>query len=717
MPDVRLTITADTEGYVRGVKDAQRAHEDFNKRVREGTKRDKESVEDLMDQLKKLKDAWKNAYNVADIDKYQRKIEEVEKKLRDYHTTATKSAEATESIGQKIGGALLRFGGLIAILNKVKDAFAETVQGINLFNNIAAVTRQAFNDLVNGIILDFGRMHQALKIQQELNAARLKEYQDNILIARANRQFQEAYTASVDQTLSDSEKLLKIDEALAAHNRKLKLQIGVIKEELDAYRKLVEMNPTNEKNLKRFYELVARYEEIQASAASEVKRLMSRKTGLEEAKQKEDRKRLIEAWHKEIEADNAAYAEKLRIQKQFQDLSKKLLDDYDRSMIASLEGAAKLKAQRDFELRQIAEFKSYIQQLGQLSDIQEEQFKTLVQNVYNAFNKAMVKYVTISPEQKDAISKALIGNLPDLPGLQKSYIQQYQEDPYGKISIWKLIGIDEESEEGMEQIEAFKRAAGEIKRVIDDVFAKRVEDARRNRELMDQRIVELQNSINTEAILTRDGYASNVSLKKQELEALKKERQAALIEEEKAIKRQRSMEAISQTVSLMSSAANLTKSLTSKAGVVGLVLAATAIASLFAMWANVKSKATNVTRLATGGSGDDTGIIKGRRHYQGGERFTDNIEVEEGEAWGVLNRRASGRYGKVFHDMVESFNRGMIPEVVAPSVNVAVDTKGTNRRLDAVKAELVKANTKKEIVYSGNRKIIRFGNSVRIINK
>jgi len=125
--------------------------------------------------------------------------------------------------------------------------------------------------------------------------------------------------------------------------------------------------------------------------------------------------------------------------------------------------------------------------------------------------------------------------------------------------------------------------------------------------------------------------------------------------------------------------------------------------------------------LAKGGSGDDTGIIKGKRHSEGGERFLDHIEVEGGEAWGVLSRPATAKFGKEFHEIVSSFNRGEMPSITASPVNnsIFVNNDGSNSRLDKLIAEQRSLNEKygkePQIIVSGSRKIIRKGSNTRII--
>ena len=144
-----------------------------------------------------------------------------------------------------------------------------------------------------------------------------------------------------------------------------------------------------------------------------------------------------------------------------------------------------------------------------------------------------------------------------------------------------------------------------------------------------------------------------------------------------------------------------------------------AIGSLFALWSASKAKATTATQLAEGGSGSDTGMITGRRHSQGGERFLDHVEVEQGESWGVLSRPASAKYGEVFHDMVSSFNKDKMPSFMPVTNQVRVENSGPNSRLDKVNTSINKLNDnivrQQQVSVVGGKKIIKSGNKIRIV--
>ena len=73
-----------------------------------------------------------------------------------------------------------------------------------------------------------------------------------------------------------------------------------------------------------------------------------------------------------------------------------------------------------------------------------------------------------TPQQQEAITKALVGNFPELPGLIKKNIEEVQQSIDDLItanegntpkSIWSILGIDPDSPEGQEAINALKEGA------------------------------------------------------------------------------------------------------------------------------------------------------------------------------------------------------------------------------------------------------------------
>jgi hypothetical protein len=136
---------------------------------------------------------------------------------------------------------------------------------------------------------------------------------------------------------------------------------------------------------------------------------------------------------------------------------------------------------------------------------------------------------------------------------------------------------------------------------------------------------------------------------------------------------------------------------------------------MFTAFAAAKASAAKATKLGHGGQGE----VTGRLHSQGGERFLDHVEVEQGERWGVLSRSASRKYGKAFGQMVDTFNREKlpIPRGGLTVNNISVDNDGPNRRLDEVNSNLRQIRSMEEISQIGNRTIYKKGSTTRIIKR
>jgi hypothetical protein len=411
-----------------------------------------------------------------------------------------------------------------------------------------------------------------------------------------------------------------------------------------------------------------------------------------------------------------ANTEKLKLEDQYQTALNKLIDKYNASNIESKTGVDKLKAQRDFALDEITALKNDITKamsaagLGELTDMQNTMIETLRNNVQQAFLKGMEKEAKVTPEQKTAISKALLAGIPTADELKHNDIRTTPAT-HPISSIWELIGIDTSTDKGKQIVENFKTVINEVSGILNDYYNDQLEQATTNRENLDTKVSELEDELQTEEELYKDGYASNVAGKKAELAEVKKQRDLALIEEEKATKKKNRLETLEQISSLITASANIIKGW-STIPFVGQVLAVAAIAAMFTAFAVTKVKANaTATTLAEGGHGE----VSGKLHSQGGERFLDHIEVEQGEKWGVLSRQASRKYGNTFYKMVDSFNRDALSIPKQGVVNnILLDTSMTNDRLDQI-IQLNKKEKKEEIIIMNGRTIYKKGSTIRTI--
>ena len=84
-----------------------------------------------------------------------------------------------------------------------------------------------------------------------------------------------------------------------------------------------------------------------------------------------------------------------------------------------------------------------------------------------------------------------------------------------------------------------------------------------------------------------------------------------------------------------------------------------------------------------------------------------------------MSRPASEKYGKVFHELVNSFNKDEMPQFAPVSNNVRVENSGPNSRLDKVNTSINKLNDnltrQAQVTFVGGKKVIKQGNKVRII--
>jgi hypothetical protein len=715
MAEVELILKADNSQYVSKVREAQKATQDLHNSAAKGQQREKGLIQDIEDELTKLQQKQKEAFTTKDIEKYNQKIAEAKKDLKEYNELGLKTEKTTDSLSKSITKWALSIGGAAMILKKLGDAFKETIVGMNLFNQVGTITKTILNDIVTGAGFSIQRIMDVVKAQKILNDLRVEEYFDQVKISKLNNEYQKQYTEAINQNSTKIEQLQAIDKALKAHNDAIDIEVEHTKKAIEAYRKLTLDNKGNEAYLKQYMALLAKLEDLDAQRDASTKRLNSRRSGIEKSffddifTATKGMSEAVTKWEEDYDA------ERLKRQQEYQQASLKLLDDHEKSVIDSLTGDKKLEAERKYAIKQIKEFMAQLAKLGTVTGEQKQMLQVMVDNVWgNYFEELADGAKTKKPtaEQQKAISKALLGNMPTLEGIQKSYINTTPGSEPQEFSFWNLLGLNPDEEEDQKMIDALQKSADKVQEIFIDILDQRVEFAQRERELLDTRISETQRELELEAGLMQEGYANNLTARKAYLEQLKVERDKALAEEEKAIRQQQAVAKLLQTMNLLSSVSEILKSATKK-GLVGLALAPFAIATLWAIWAKAKS---STTMLAEGGSG----TVTGRRHSEGGERFLDHVEIEQGERWGVLSRRASGKYGDMFSDMVSSFNKDQMPQFITPTTTnmVRVDNNGPNSRLDRVIKEQEKMNTQLrqgQLYTVGNKRIIKSGNKTRII--
>jgi len=473
--------------------------------------------------------------------------------------------------------------------------------------------------------------------------------------------------------------------------------------------------------------------------------------------------------NEQVKDEKKSQDDRLKNLEKFIQATAQLRDEYEQAQIEQLTGVERIRAEQEFELRQVQLLEDHLKELG---DLTEEHYKYLDglrasanlraeravrveqqteldywNDFYDEAISERMKFYDFR-EELDIKTAELAGELTGEKELeiQKKWIQaridllKSSQDPILKQeaellelqlglidkeltglkaerTIWDFIGLGDSPEAQ----EAIKNSIDTIKNTLDDIFAARLEDAQRTRELYDTQIAETQRALDTETRLMEEGFANNVDAKRKELEQLKVARATALKEEEKALKAQRALDTAMQISSLVTATADIIKAY-AKMPIIGQILSIAAIAAMWGTFVAAKTKAAQVTKLAEGGVGTDTGMITGKRHSEGGERFTDHVEVERGEMFGVLNRRASAKYGKAFTEIVNNFNRDNLVVDRSDAVNnINIDVNGLSERLDKVEYQLIRQNefimSRPNVQDYPNMRIEKRGNKTRIIRK
>jgi len=724
MAEVTLVIKADTTSAVKGINDVQKATQKLHDTATQGEKREKGILEEIDATLQRLQKARQKAFSYDEIAKFNKKIEETKQNLQEYEQAGLKVENTTTTMTQSIGKWVLGLGLAAKALELLKKAFLDTQQGIQIFSQAGAALNQVLYNIVNGIGSWNTNVAESIRLAKLQNDLRIKDNFEMLKSKQLMREYNELYTEGVDQTITGEEKVRKLTKAKELYIQAVNIEIESTKEQLRLAMEVWKLQPASNTAMERAFALRGKLEDLNGQLAQGTRRLVTRITSeiQQQLKEQEDALNRIKGLGLKLgdafAADQAAAEEErqrklLAVREKFQQMSIKLIDDYDRSNIESLTGVDKLRAQRAFGLKQLDELKKQMQALGKLTAEQESMFVALGENVQKAFLEGLTKEGIQKAETKNIFSDFIDKLTPN------KLIKPKTVPKPDQVTIWGLLGINVDTEDGKKQMEALVSAKDTMLGVIDEIYQARVDDATRRRELLDTQVSETQQELEAEMELMKAGYANNVDWKRKELEALKKQRDIALKKEEEAIKRQRQLDTITQISSLITASAQTFRAFPGPL----LPIAIAVVAAMFAAFAATKAKAVSATKLASGGSGTDTGIVKGRSHAYGGEHFLNHVEVEGGESWGVLSIPATQKFGKVFHHVVSSFNRGEIPNIMPVNRinnNVMVENSGPNSRLDQVVREQRKLNARlsgESVQDFGNVKIIRKGESIRTIKR
>lgn len=428
---------------------------------------------------------------------------------------------------------------------------------------------------------------------------------------------------------------------------------------------------------------------------------------LEEGAQKEiaAEKKRFEALQAEIEKQFAGTAELTGLLETAREQHLANLNEINRAgLLEVIEGEKRLN---DQELALIeAQGQKVILLLRQRGASEEEiaeaqrQFDLLTQKkrleAEIKFQQALLAATTDGDEAR----RKEIQNQIDLLNqqLENLNIEINLPEPKGgkKFDLAGLLGLDDQ------QVQAVQQAANQIINSIGQITAARLAAAEEELQIAEDRVSEAEDALDREIELAEAGFASNVDLKRQELEEAKKQEAEALAERQKAQEAQARIDTIQQTISLITASANIFKAL-SAIPFVGIPLAIATIATMFAAFASVKANAARAAKFKQGGQGrvDKSGVVVGPSHDRGGVP----LEVEGGEFFGTDGKRFAvvkkHLTGKHF-DLLDAINRDATPEIVSIAAQMGAQDgimfkSDTGARFEQRRTEAVTARQAAEL--------------------
>lgn len=280
----------------------QRIDQSINKNadtLKNSVQQQRALIKNIEDDLKRLQKAWEDASPGKTKKAAYDEVRAAQKALAEENANLInlqkQEEEAADSLTGKISKLALSLGGATAGLQILKKAFGETTQGMNLFNQVGAVTKQVLYDIVSGQGLSMTRIQSAVDIQRQLNNLRQKEYVENYKAAQEENKFQQLWNDTLDADLTRMEKIRIIDEALAAHNRAVDIREEQVRARLKLKERELLDKPSSEKIKKEYSALYVELEQLDASRVSSTKRLTRQRSTLIKEETEEELK-----WRKDL---------------------------------------------------------------------------------------------------------------------------------------------------------------------------------------------------------------------------------------------------------------------------------------------------------------------------------------------------------------------------------------------------------------------------------
>jgi tape measure domain-containing protein len=321
------------------------------------------------------------------------------------------------------------------------------------------------------------------------------------------------------------------------------------------------------------------------------------------------------------------------------------------------------------------------------TDLEKQKQKALLQIQIDANNARLKQY-------ENDFSRTGIKIKAGLTDANKALGEQMNalgETKTRKFDLMKLLGVAPEDQE--ETKRALSLAGSLIVEQIGAYAQAQVDAANKTAEVRKEQLAEARADLDQEIDMNKQGFASNVELRRKEVDDAKAARSQALDDQRKAIRAQQQLETVQQTVGLLTASVDILKGF-ANIPVVGLPLGIAAVAALFGFFTASKIKAASATKLEKGG------LHGGERHANGGNKYVSvdgrsMLEVEEGEY--TVNRISTRKH----RELIEAINEDNSERVQLLALRGLL--KGTGVRLNTDATKRIQRNQGAVLRESANR--------------
>jgi len=284
--------------------------------------------------------------------------------------------------------------------------------------------------------------------------------------------------------------------------------------------------------------------------------------------------------------------------------------------------------------------------------------------------------------------------------------------PPKKENVLQKMGLDISDADLDVLSQTFSAVTSQLQNLTNSI----VDSANQRVDASNTLVDQLQRDLETELALAEQGFASNVSLKRKQLEEEKKIRDQALKDQAAAQKKQLILQSALDAANLVSTVIKVALIEGATKGLAGIAAAVIGAAGLFALVGSVKAKSKAITKYERGGYE----ILQGKSHSQGGISLGEGREAQGGEMMSVFNKRATSKYSKEIAAFTDMLNKDKLnlntKNILSDSAKTNVVVNMDNTKLNDVHAVL-KQIRDNNTYFVGDEKIIKQGNRIRRVKR